>query len=79
VMAQTPQGFRFGVLRKAFDEAAADGFSGTDEASLVERSGHQVAVVMGSARNIKITAPADLEIAEFFLEQENRRRTTLAG
>jgi 2-C-methyl-D-erythritol 4-phosphate cytidylyltransferase len=79
VMAQTPQGFRFGVLRHAFDEAAADGFSGTDEASLVERSGHQVAVVMGSARNIKITAPADLEIAEFFLEQENRRRTTLAG
>jgi 2-C-methyl-D-erythritol 4-phosphate cytidylyltransferase len=68
VMAQTPQGFRFGVLRKAFDEATADGFLGTDEASLVERSGHQVAVVMGSPRNIKITTPADLELAEFFLK-----------
>jgi len=68
VMAQTPQGFRYGVLKKAFDEATADGFLGTDEASLVERSGHQVAVVMGSPRNIKITTPADLELAEFFLK-----------
>jgi 2-C-methyl-D-erythritol 4-phosphate cytidylyltransferase len=68
VMAQTPQGFRYDVLKKAFDEAAADGFVGTDEASLVERSGHAVAVVMGSARNIKITAPADMELAEFYLK-----------
>ncbi len=67
VMAQTPQGFRHGVIKKAFDEAAADGFLGTDEASLVERSGHDVAVVMGSPRNIKITAPADMELAEFYL------------
>jgi 2-C-methyl-D-erythritol 4-phosphate cytidylyltransferase len=67
VMAQTPQGFRYDVIKKAFDEAAADGFLGTDEASLVERSGHAVAVVMGSARNIKITAPADMELAEFYL------------
>lgn len=69
VMAQTPQGFRYDVLRRAFDEAAADGFIGTDEASLVERSGHNVAVVMGSPRNIKITTPADLDLAEFFLKQ----------
>ncbi|MFZ0802200.1 MAG: 2-C-methyl-D-erythritol 4-phosphate cytidylyltransferase [Terriglobales bacterium] len=67
VMAQTPQGFRYDVLKKAFDEATADGFMGTDEASLVERSGHEVAVVMGSARNIKITTPADLELAGFYL------------
>lgn len=67
VMAQTPQGFRYGVIRKAFDEAIADGFLGTDEAALVERSGHPVAVVMGSARNIKITTPADMELAEFYL------------
>lgn len=67
VLAQTPQGFRYDVLRKAFDEAVADGFVGTDEASLVERSGHRVAVVMGSPRNIKITTPGDLELAEFFL------------
>ncbi len=69
VMAQTPQGFRYSVLKKAFDEATADGFLGTDEASLVERSGHQVAVVMGSPRNIKITTPADMELAEFFLKK----------
>lgn len=67
VMAQTPQGFRYSVLKKAFDEAVADGFLGTDEASLVERSGHEVAVVMGSPRNIKITTPADLDLAEFYL------------
>lgn len=69
VMAQTPQGFRYDVIKKAFDEAMADGFIGTDEASLVERSGHEVAVVMGSPRNIKITTPADLELAEFYLKQ----------
>jgi 2-C-methyl-D-erythritol 4-phosphate cytidylyltransferase len=67
VMAQTPQGFRYDVLKKAFDEASADGFVGTDESSLVERFGHEVAVVMGSPRNIKITAPGDMELAEFYL------------
>jgi 2-C-methyl-D-erythritol 4-phosphate cytidylyltransferase len=69
VMAQTPQGFRYGVLKKAFDEASADGFLGTDEASLIERAGGDVAVVMGSPRNIKITTPWDLELAEFFLKK----------
>ena len=69
VMAQTPQGFQYRVLKKAFDEAAADGFMGTDEASLVERSGHDVAVVMGSPRNIKITTPGDMELAEFYLRK----------
>jgi 2-C-methyl-D-erythritol 4-phosphate cytidylyltransferase len=72
VLAQTPQGFRYSVIKKAFDEAAADGFLGTDEASLVERSGHDVAVVMGSPRNIKITAPADMELAEFYLHCADR-------
>src|SRR6266571_4883697 len=70
VMAQTPQGFCYSVIKKAFEEAAADGFIGTDEASLVERSRHEVAVVMGSPRNIKITTPADLELAEFYLRTE---------
>ena len=69
VLAQTPQGFRYSVIKKAFDEAAADGFMGTDEASLAERSGHEVAVVMGSPRNIKITTPADMELAEFYLRK----------
>ncbi len=75
VLAQTPQGFRFDVIKKAFDDAQADGFTGTDEASLVERAGHEVTVVMGSARNIKITTPADLELAEFYLAQESRAAT----
>ena len=73
VMAQTPQGFRFGLLKKAFDEATADGFLGTDEASLMERAGGAVHVVMGSPRNLKITTPADLELAEFYLAQERRQ------
>jgi len=69
VLAQTPQGFHYSVIKKAFDEAAADGFTGTDEASLAERSGHEVAVVMGSPRNIKITNPGDMELAEFYLSR----------
>jgi len=79
VLAQTPQGFRYDVLKKSFDEAQSDGFQGTDEASLVERTGHDVAVVMGSAQNIKITTPADLELAEFLLSQEQRRRVGVTG
>ncbi len=79
VLAQTPQGFRFSVLKKAFDEAIRDGFSGTDEASLIERGGGAVQVVMGSAKNIKITTPADLELAEFFMSQEDSRKANLAG
>ena len=69
VLAQTPQGFHYSVIKKAFDEAATDGFTGTDEASLAERSGHPVAVVMGSPRNIKITNPGDMELAEFYLRK----------
>jgi 2-C-methyl-D-erythritol 4-phosphate cytidylyltransferase len=69
VLAQTPQGFRYSVIKKAFDEAAADGFMGTDEASLAERSGHEVAVVMGSPKNLKITTPGDMDLAEFYLRK----------
>jgi 2-C-methyl-D-erythritol 4-phosphate cytidylyltransferase len=67
VQAQTPQGALFGLLRRAFIEAETDGFSGTDEASLLERAGVEVAVVSGSARNFKITQPGDIELAEFYL------------
>ena len=73
VQAQTPQGFRYELIKRAFDSAGADGFIGTDEASLVERLGEEVWVVMGSARNIKITTPGDLELAEFLLAQASRR------
>lgn len=69
VHAQTPQGARFGLIRRAFAEAETDGFAGTDEASLLERAGIEVAVVAGSARNFKITQPGDIELAEFYLRQ----------
>jgi 2-C-methyl-D-erythritol 4-phosphate cytidylyltransferase len=66
VLAQTPQGFRYGLLKSAFAEAM------TDEASVIERAGHPVAVVHGSEVNLKITNPGDLELAEFYLRQRNR-------
>jgi 2-C-methyl-D-erythritol 4-phosphate cytidylyltransferase len=69
VLAQTPQGFRYGLLQSAFAEATEDGFVGTDEASVVERAGHAVAVVHGSAVNLKITQPGDLDLAEFYLRR----------
>ena len=67
VQAQTPQGARCGLMRRAFAEAEADEFPGTDEASLLERASVQVAVVAGSAQNFKITQPGDIELAEFYL------------
>jgi 2-C-methyl-D-erythritol 4-phosphate cytidylyltransferase len=73
VLAQTPQGFRYDLLKSAFAEAAADEFVGTDEASIVERAGHPVAVVHGSPVNLKITQPGDLELAEFYLSQRKRQ------
>jgi len=76
VLAQTPQGFRFGLLKNTFDEAMADGFLGTDEASLIERAGGSVHVVMGSPQNIKITTPRDMELAEFYLTQESRAKAS---
>lgn len=67
VQAQTPQGARYAELRRAFDDAEAASFNGTDEASLLERIGTTVAVVPGSPANFKITQPGDLELAEFYL------------
>ena len=71
VLAQTPQAFRYEILRQAFDRAGEDGFNGTDESSLVERLGHKVTVLMGSDRNIKITKPSDLPLARLYLAQEH--------
>ncbi len=67
VHAQTPQGARVPLLRRAFAEAAADEFTGTDESSLLERANIPVFVVQGTSRNFKVTQPGDLEIAEFYL------------
>lgn len=65
---QTPQGFLYSTLKKALDKASEEGFYGTDEASLVERTGEGVAVVQGDVRNIKVTTPEDLKMAEVFCE-----------
>jgi 2-C-methyl-D-erythritol 4-phosphate cytidylyltransferase len=70
VLAQTPQAFRHDVLRRAVDRAIAEGYSGTDESSLVEHDGQEVKVLMGSDRNIKITKPSDLPLARLFIAQE---------
>ncbi|HLJ12941.1 MAG TPA: 2-C-methyl-D-erythritol 4-phosphate cytidylyltransferase [Bryobacteraceae bacterium] len=75
ILTQTPQVFRFDLLKLAFQKAREDGFNGTDEASLVERLEQvDVSVVQGSDRNIKITKPSDMELAELFLAQETAGR-----
>jgi 2-C-methyl-D-erythritol 4-phosphate cytidylyltransferase len=70
VLAQTPQAFRYPLLRQAFDRALGEGYYGTDESSLVEHEGHNVTVLMGSDRNIKITKPSDLPLARLYIAQE---------
>jgi 2-C-methyl-D-erythritol 4-phosphate cytidylyltransferase len=74
VMAQTPQAFRYELLRDAFRAAQNEGAVASDEAVLVERFGHEVFVVLGSDRNLKITRPADMELARFYLEQERNAK-----
>jgi 2-C-methyl-D-erythritol 4-phosphate cytidylyltransferase len=66
--AQTPQGFRYDVLKKALDAARRDRFYGTDEAALAERVGIPVTAVPGDPRNVKITTPVDINIAEALLD-----------
>jgi 2-C-methyl-D-erythritol 4-phosphate cytidylyltransferase len=68
VRVQTPQGFSYQILKAALDKAKEENFYGTDEASLAERIGKKVIVVQGDQKNIKITTPEDLKIAEAFLE-----------
>ena len=76
ILAQTPQVFRFDLLKLAFESARRDGFTGTDEASLVERLDEmEVSVVQGSDRNIKITRPTDMDLARLFLSEELAART----
>ena len=67
---QTPQGFRRDILVKANQQAVAEGFLGTDDASLVERLGRKVHIVESDYRNIKLTTPEDRVIAKAFLAAE---------
>jgi 2-C-methyl-D-erythritol 4-phosphate cytidylyltransferase len=73
VLAQTPQVFATKLIKEAFARAQADGLNASDEAGLVERLGHDVHVVLGSERNIKITKPADMNLARFYLDQERQK------
>ncbi len=72
VLAQTPQAFTYPLLRDAFRKAQQDDVTASDEAALVERFGHDVFVVLGSERNLKITRPSDMDLARFYLDQERR-------
>ncbi|MCP4642828.1 MAG: 2-C-methyl-D-erythritol 4-phosphate cytidylyltransferase [bacterium] len=65
---QTPQTFRVSVIREAHARANAEGFEGTDDASLVRRAGAPVKLVMGTPLNFKITTPGDLALAHAALE-----------
>lgn len=66
-IARTPQAFHTGLLREAHARAAADGFTGADDAVLVERMGRVVRMVEDSPTNLKITVPEDLHLAEAVL------------
>jgi 2-C-methyl-D-erythritol 4-phosphate cytidylyltransferase len=69
--AQTPQMFRFRMLREALRAAVANGSAVTDEASALETAGHMPRLVLGSARNFKVTYPDDLELAESMLRKDS--------
>lgn len=72
VRTQTPQAFRADWLREAHRQAAADRFTGTDDAALVERLGRPVVVVMGDAANLKVTTAGDLVLVEALLKTAQR-------
>jgi 2-C-methyl-D-erythritol 4-phosphate cytidylyltransferase len=75
ILTQTPQVFQTELLKQAFAQAKLDGFTGTDESSLVERLEKiEVSVVVGSDRNIKITKPSDIELALLFMADEAAKR-----
>ena len=77
--AQTPQGFRTGILREAYERAAKEGRSGTDDASLVEAAGYPVFAVPGEEGNIKVTLPEDLQMAAGLLAETPDFRIGLGG
>jgi 2-C-methyl-D-erythritol 4-phosphate cytidylyltransferase len=66
--AQTPQCFRYDLLRRAYEQASASGLDATDDSALVERTGAAVSIVEGGAHNIKITTPQDIALAEILLK-----------
>lgn len=69
--AQTPQAARVALLREAYMQAEQDHFSGTDEASLLERVGYPITIVTGSETNLKITTPEDMIMADALLASKS--------
>jgi 2-C-methyl-D-erythritol 4-phosphate cytidylyltransferase len=69
---QTPQTYKYDILKRALAEAKKADARGTDDASLVERIGEPVKIVTGSYENIKITTPEDLVLGEMLLESRLR-------
>ncbi len=77
---QTPQAFQYEILCRAYAAAEKDGYYGTDDASLVERIGVPVVMIEGASRNIKITTPDDLVIAEALMGMKiNEHRCCRSG
>lgn len=70
-LVQTPQVFKYNILKKAYDAARKDKFYRTDDASLVERLGYKIKIVPAYFENIKITVPTDLIVAEVLLKKVN--------
>lgn len=66
-LVQTPQVFRKQIVVAAYEKAVAGGWTGTDDASFVERMGVSVSIVPGERTNVKVTTPEDLQWAEWFL------------
>ena len=67
VRAFTPQGFRYALIREAYEKGLAAGFRGTDDAAYARRLGADVVWVPGSPKNLKVTQPEDINLAEFHL------------
>jgi 2-C-methyl-D-erythritol 4-phosphate cytidylyltransferase len=72
-LTQTPQAFRRELIRQAYERAAAEGFYGTDDASLAERAGIPVRMLSGQGDNIKVTAPEDLALGERILRSRGAK------
>jgi 2-C-methyl-D-erythritol 4-phosphate cytidylyltransferase len=76
LLVQTPQVFRKQIIVTAYEKAVESGWTGTDDASLVERMGGDVFVVRGERSNIKVTTPEDLEWADWFMRKAQREKVS---
>lgn len=70
---QTPQLFRYNIIKKAYDQAYEKRLYATDDAALVEDMGGRIRVIPGSPYNIKVTVPEDMDMVEFYLMKERQQ------